>query len=70
MFVLFCVYRENTPRLKTEASWFNVAPNKVLNEIILNYLHRQECLCYGIQSGFGSTDILVCVPSITVQMLK
>ena len=36
--------------------------DKVLNEIILNYLHRQECLCYGIKSGFGSTDIPVCVP--------
>jgi hypothetical protein len=26
--------------------------------------HRQECLCYGIKSGFGSTDILVCVDSL------
>ncbi len=30
---------------------------------MMHYFHRQECLCYGTKSDFGSTDIPVCVPN-------
>lgn len=35
---------------------------------MLLYRHRQECLRYSIKPGFGGTDILVCVPNITVHL--
>jgi hypothetical protein len=44
--------------------------DKVVNRIIFIYPHRQECLCYGMKSGFGGTDIPVCVPNITVHLLS
>ena len=28
-----------------------------------HYVHRQECLCYVMKSGFGGADTLVCVPN-------